>query len=124
MRQQTRGARFGLESCEEFRSREAGAFGAQFDGFDGDVTANDRIDRPIDDTHGSEAEFVDNRVAASFRQCRHVRVGHEEGCPSLLSIRFCARLRRRLPTSTATDTYTPYYDSTRTIFARSTLQGY
>src|ERR1700738_708869 len=93
MRQQTRGARFGLESCEEFRSREAGAFGAQFDGLDGDVTANNRIDRPIDDTHSSAAEFTDNLVAASFRQCRHVRVGHEEGCPSLLSVCFSALLR-------------------------------
>ena len=60
------GAGFCLESDEELGTRKAGAFFAQFDGFDGYGATDDGVGRFVNDTHGAAAQFAANLVTSCF----------------------------------------------------------
>src|SRR5208337_2346101 len=66
MREETRGARFGLEPRQEFGPRQAGAFLAQANRLDGDGAPDDGVHGAIDHTHGSAAKFVEDFVTPRF----------------------------------------------------------
>src|SRR6201987_483389 len=66
MRQQSRGARFGLEPRKQFGPGQARSFFAQPNGFDGDVAPDHRVRGAIDHTHGPAAQFADNFITPRF----------------------------------------------------------
>ena len=66
MRQQTSGARFGLEPCEEFGARETCALFAQPDGFDRNGTPDHRVHGFVNDAHCAAAQFTDDFVSSGF----------------------------------------------------------
>ena len=74
--QETRSAGFGLKSSEKLRTSEAGALGAEFDRFDGDGAADNRVRRLVDDTHSAAAQFADNFVTSGLRKRGHRYVRH------------------------------------------------
>src|SRR5579862_312892 len=66
MGEEAGGARFGLETGEEFGSAESGARFGELESFYGDGTADDWIVGAINDAHGAAAEFAGDLVAACF----------------------------------------------------------
>src|ERR1700730_16802244 len=76
MGQHPGGARFGLKTSEKLGSSEAGAFGAELDGFDSDGAADNGVRGLVDDTHGAAAQFADNFVTSGLRKRRHRYVRH------------------------------------------------
>ncbi len=77
MGQKTRGTCFRLKARQKLRASQAGAFGAEFDRFDGDGTADDRVGSLVDHTHGPAAEFADNFVTSGLHKRRHRHFRHE-----------------------------------------------
>src|SRR5882757_9073440 len=61
MGQKSRGSCLGLKAGQKLRAGEAGSFGAEFDGLNGDGAADDRVGSLVNHTHGAAAEFADNR---------------------------------------------------------------
>src|ERR1035438_9706031 len=72
--QQSRRARFGLESSQEFRTRQSGAFFAQADGLHRDITADDGIHCTVNDTHGAAAQLSADFVPPRLYHRRHANV--------------------------------------------------
>ena len=66
VRQEARGASFSLKARHEFLARQAGSCFDQANGLHGDVAADDRILRAVDDAHGAAAELVEKLVASGF----------------------------------------------------------
>src|SRR6266571_7971026 len=71
MGQQTSGARFRLESRQEFGARESRAFFAQPDSLDRDGASDHRIHGLVNDAHGAAAQFTDDFVSSGFCYCWH-----------------------------------------------------
>src|SRR5437879_3947932 len=70
-----------LKAGQKLGASEAGAFGAELDGLNGDGAADNRVGRLVDYTHGAAAEFADNFVTSGFRNRRHGYVRHGEDSP-------------------------------------------
>src|ERR1700675_427652 len=66
--QQSSSARFRLKSGEKLGASKAGAFGAEFDGLNGDGATDDGVHGFVDDTHGAAAQFADNLVTSGLRK--------------------------------------------------------
>src|ERR1700730_10812701 len=116
--QEACGAGFGLKSSEKLRTGQAGALGAEFNSFDRDSAADNRVSGLVNDTHSAAAEFADNFVTSGLRKRRHRYVRHGRETPFSFSWQCVAR--RQLPTGEAAHTDTPYFDSTGLILSRST----
>ena len=71
MRQQTRGARFGLEPRQEFGARKSCAFFAQPDGFDRHGAPDHRVHSLVNDTHRAAAQFTNDFVSSGSCYCWH-----------------------------------------------------